>query len=142
MVVGLIQAHVLPTHKVGDGDGDRPTDPSQTVDQDAFLISPCFIYKLNGLWEERGQILRPVVRDGYLQILKVLLILEHIRDVAGHVQNVRDAVFFQLGQVGRVFGAAQVEVGEHLDRERAGDGAGCATDAGYSVTALVKLRLV
>ena len=67
-----------------------------------------------------------MVRDRDLEVLELALVLEHVGDVGGHVQDVLDAVLAQLGQVGRVLGAAQIEVGQNLDRERAGDGTGGA----------------
>lgn len=67
--------------------------------------------KRYGLREELGQVLTPVVRNWNLFVPKVAVMLEHVGEVGRDVQDVLDVVLAQHGEVGRVFGAAQVEVG-------------------------------
>lgn len=67
--------------------------------------------KRYGLWEELGQVLTPVVRNGDLLVPKVTVMLKHVGEVGRDVQDVLDVVLAQHCQVGGVFGAAQVQVG-------------------------------
>ena len=39
-VIGLVEAHGLLRHEVGDGDGDRAADSRQAVHQDSLLAAP------------------------------------------------------------------------------------------------------
>lgn len=83
-------------------------------------------YEGNGLWEELGQILTPVVRNGDLFVPEAPIVLEHVGEVGRDIQNVLDVVAAQHVQVGGVFGAAQVKVRQDLHGESrlvAGDGA-------------------
>ena len=43
VVVGLVEAHVLPRHEVGHGHGHRAADACQAVDQDSLLVVTCFV---------------------------------------------------------------------------------------------------
>lgn len=72
----------------------------------------------NGFREELRQVLAPVIRDGDLLVLEVPVVLEHVGQVGGHVQDVLDVVLAQDVQVGGVFGTAQVQIGQDLDWER------------------------
>ena len=74
-------------------------------------------YERYGLWEELGQILTPVVRNGNLLVSEAPVVLKHVGEVGRDVQNVLDVVAAQHVQVGGVFGAAQVKVRQDLHGE-------------------------
>lgn len=83
-------------------------------------------YEGYGLWEELGQILTPVVRNGNLLVSEAAIVLKHVGEVGRHIQNVLDVAAAQHIQVGGVFGAAQVKVRQDLHGEgrlAPGDGA-------------------
>lgn len=74
-----------------------------------------------------------MVRDGNLFVFEVAFVFEHVGQVWRHVEDVLDVVLAEHVQVGGVFGTAQVEVRQNLDRKcwlvvgkRATLGLGCA----------------
>lgn len=67
--------------------------------------------KWYGLWEELGQILTPVVRNGNLFVPEVAVMLKHVREIGCDIQDVLDVILAQHVKVGWVFGTAQVKIG-------------------------------
>lgn len=83
-----------------------------------------------------------MIRDGDLLVLEFPGVLEKVGEVGRHVQDVFDPVLLQNVQVGRVLGAAQVEVREDLDGERGqGVGEGTAVGVGGADRVSVDVRL-
>lgn len=64
-----------------------------------------------------GEILTPVIRDGNLFVLEFSVMLKHIGKVGRNVQDVLNAILAQDIQVGGIFGTAQIQIGENLDRK-------------------------
>ena len=59
--------------------------PSMKLAQNAFIRT----YKSYGLWKVHREILTPVIRDGYLQIVDVASFrLERVGQIRRHVQHV------------------------------------------------------
>lgn len=58
-----------------------------------------------------------MVRNGDLFVPEAAVVLKHVGEVGRHIQNVLDVVAAQHVQVGGVFGAAQVKVGQDLHGE-------------------------
>lgn len=52
-------------------------------------------YKWYGLWEELGQVLTPVVRNGNLFVPEVAIMLKHVGEIGRDVQDVLDVVLAQ-----------------------------------------------
>lgn len=52
-----------------------------------------------------------MVRNWNLFVPKVTVMLKHVGEVGRDVQDVLDVVLAQHGEVGRIFGTAQVKVG-------------------------------
>lgn len=52
-------------------------------------------YKWYGLWEELGQVLTPVVRNGNLFVPEVAVMLKHVGEIGRDVQDVLDVVLAQ-----------------------------------------------
>jgi len=111
-------------HQVGHGHGHGARDARQAVHQHAGPRRHGRVYKLNGLWEPGAEVLAPVVGDGDLQVVEALHVHEGVGHVGRDVEDVGDAVVPQLIEVGRVLGAAEVEVGHDVHGVGAGDGGG------------------
>lgn len=58
-----------------------------------------------------------MVRDGNLFVFEVPFVFEHVGQVWRHVEDVLDVVLAEHVQVGGVFGTAQVEIRQNLDRK-------------------------
>lgn len=58
-----------------------------------------------------------MVRDGNLLVFEVPFVFEHVGQVWRHVEDVFDVVLAEHVQVAGVFGTAQVEVRQNLDRK-------------------------
>ena len=58
-----------------------------------------------------------MVRDGDLFVFEVPFVFEHVGQVWRHVEDVLDVVLAEHVQVSGVFGTAQVEIRQNLDRK-------------------------
>lgn len=96
----------------------------------------------DGLREELGEILAPVVGYWDLLVLKFSGVLEQIGEIRGHVEDVLDAKLFQDVQVCGVLGTAQVEVRQDLHwKRRLGVRQGAPVRVGGTAGVTVDVRL-
>lgn len=86
--------------------------PTQPAHSTAALTD-----EADGLGEELGEVLAPVVRDGDLLVGELAPVLKSIGQVGRDIEDILDAVLAEHIQIGGVLGAAEVEVGQDLDGE-------------------------
>lgn len=58
-----------------------------------------------------------MIRDGNLFVFEVPFVFKHVGQVWRHVEDVLDVILAEHIQVGGVFGTAQVEIWQDLDRK-------------------------
>lgn len=66
---GVAQTQAVALHEVGERDGDTARHARHAVHQHAAARRHRLLNKSYGLWKVYGEVLTPMVRDGYFQIV-------------------------------------------------------------------------